>query len=113
MDDKTNMIELLLERAVDYSKTSYELMKLRTLGKTSDLVSSFIPRAVVYILFASFLLFFNLGIALWLGEILGETCYGFFVVAAFYGILGIISYFFLRNWLKRIVENYIIKKVYK
>jgi len=111
MDDSTKLIESLLERVVEYGKTSYELEKLKALDKTSDIASSFIPHSIVFVLIASFLLFFNLGLALWLGEILGKTCYGFFVVAAFYGITGIVLHFFFHKRLKNLVCNYIIKQV--
>jgi hypothetical protein len=113
MEDNTNMIESLLERAVDYSKTSYELVKLKTLEKTSDLVSSFVPQAVILVLIASFMLFLNIGLAFWIGEIIGKVYYGFFVIAAFYGMLGIVMHLFMRKWLKRIIENSIIKKAFK
>jgi hypothetical protein len=59
------------------------------------------------------MLFLNLGLAFWLGEILGRTFYGFFVVAAFYGIAGIVLHFFMHDWLKKIIGNYFIKNVLK
>jgi len=113
MEDNEKLIESLLERAAEYGKTSYELVKLKALDKTSDVVSSFIPHYVVIVLIASFMLFFSLGLAFWLGEILGKTYYGFFVVAAFYGIIGIIIHFFMHKWIKKLVCNYFIKQVLK
>ena len=73
MEDNAKLIESLLERAAEYGKTSFELVKLKALDKTSDVVSSFIPHSVVFVLIASFMLFLNLGLAFWLGEILGKT----------------------------------------
>jgi ABC-type uncharacterized transport system fused permease/ATPase subunit len=113
MEDNANMIELLLDRATEYSKTSYELAKLKALDKTSDFVSSFIPQAIVFVLIISFLLFLSLGLAFWIGEILGRVCYGFFVIAASYFITGITIRFLCYNWLKRMIEKYFIKKVFK
>ena len=107
------MIEALLERATEYGKTSFELIKLKALDKTSDVVSSLIPHSVVFVLIASFMLFINLGLAFWLGEILGKTYFGFFVVAGFYGFIGIVLHFFMHKWLKKIVCNSIIKQVLK
>ena len=109
MEDKTNIFESLLERASDYGKTSYELVKLKAVDKTSDVVSSFIPHSVVFIMIASFILFLNLGIAFWLGDLIGKLFYGFFVVAAFYVIIGIVIHFFMHKWLKRILSDYFIK----
>ena len=113
MEDNSNLIESLLERATEYSKTSYELVKLKALEKTSDVVSSFVPHYFVFVLIASFMLFLSLGLSLWLGEILGKIYYGFLVVAAFYGILGLMLHFFMQKWLKKVVGNYFIKKVLK
>ncbi|RPI76079.1 MAG: hypothetical protein EHM47_00755 [Ignavibacteriales bacterium] len=113
MEDNTKMIESLLEKASDFGKTSFDLIKLKALDKTSDAVSSFIPHTVVFIIIAVIMLFLNLGIAFWLGDILGKTYFGFFVVAGFYAIIGIILHFFLNKWLKRIISNYIIRNMLK
>jgi hypothetical protein len=113
MEDNTKLLESLLESASEYAKTSYELVKLKTLDKTSDIVSSFVPSTVVIILIASFMLFLNLGLAFWLGDILGKIYYGFFVVAAFYILAGLIIHFFMRNWIKKLVGNSFIKHILK
>ena len=113
MEDNANLLESLLDKATEYGKTSFELVKLKALDKSSDIVSTIVPRLVVIALLSFFLLFLNLGLALWLGEILGKTFYGFFVVAAFYGFTGLIIHFFMHKQLKKIVSNYFIKKVLK
>jgi len=113
MEEKTNMIESLLDKAVDYGKSSYELGKLKVIDKTTDVVSSVIPHFVVVYVIATTILLVNLGAALWLGAILGKVYYGFFVVAAFYVVLGIVIHFFMYNWIKKVFSNYIIKQVFK
>ena len=113
MEDNAKLIETLLEKAADFGKTGYELAKLKALDKTSDVVSSFIPNSIAFLVLASFLLFLSLGSAFWLGEILGKTWYGFFVLAAFYGISWIVVNFLIHKWLKKLFCNYIIKQVLK
>ena len=113
MEDNARLIKSIIESAAEYGKTSYELIKLKALDKTSDVVSSVIPHYVVFVIIASFLLFLNLGLAFWLGEILGKIYFGFFVIAGLYGITGIVLYCFMHKWLKRIVSSYIIKQVLK
>jgi fatty acid desaturase len=113
MEDNAKLIESLLERTVEYGKSSYELVKLKTLDKTSDVVSSFIPHSVVLIIIASFMLFLNLGLAFWLGEVLGKIYWGFFAVAGFYLFTGTIIHFFMHKWLKKLIGNYFIKQVLK
>jgi hypothetical protein len=113
MEENKKLLESLTERATDYGKTSFELVKLRAVDKSSEVVSSVIPHTVVIILFSSFMLFFNLGIALWLSEILGRIFYGFFIVAGFYVLTGLIIHFFMHEPLKKVIRNYVIKQLLK
>jgi hypothetical protein len=113
MEDHVKLIEELLERAVDYGKTSYELGKLKALAKTSDVISSLLSHSVVILFIAVFWLFFSLGIAFLLGEILGKIWYGFALISAFYLFAGIFIRLFWLKWLKRVFANYIVKQVLK
>lgn len=113
MEDNRKLLESLVDRATDYGKTSFELAKLKAVDKASDVVSSVIPHAVVLILISSFMLFLNLGLALWLGEIFGKLFYGFFMVAAFYVILGTIVHLFMHKPIKKLIRNYVIKQLLK
>ncbi|SRR5450756_2003886 len=113
MEDNTKLLESLLEKATDFGKTSFELVKLKTLDKSTDIVSSLVPNSIVFVLIVTFMLFLNLGIALWLGDILGKIFYGFFVVAAFYILAGIVIHFFMHKWIKKLVGNYFIKLMLK
>lgn len=113
MEDKTTTIETLLERAADYGKTSYELVKLKAIEKTSDIISSLLSQSVVLIMFLSCMLFLNMGLAFWLGQILGEIYFGFFIVAGFYAIAVVVIHFFMRKWLKKQIGNTFIKQLLK
>jgi hypothetical protein len=112
-ESTTELVESLFEKAVDYGKTSFRLVKLKTLSKTSDVTANSLAHLVVLIFAFSFMLFLSLAIALWIGEILGRSFYGFFVVAAFYGLIGTFIHLFLHKWLKKILDDYIIEQVLK
>ena len=111
LEDNVKSIESLLESAFDYGKSGYELVKLKTVDKTSDVVSSLIPHSVVFVVIVLFTLFFNLGLAYWLGEIIGNIFYGFFIVAAFYGIAGLILHLFMHKWLKKKIYIFLVKQL--
>lgn len=114
MEDNTNsLVDKLLARVVEYCKTSIELLKLKTVDKASTAVSSLVFHSVVFALIASFMLFLNLGLAFWLGEVLGKIYYGFFVVGAFYGIIGVVLYLFMHKTFRKIICNYIIRQMLK
>jgi hypothetical protein len=113
MDEKSDIFESLFKRAEEYGKTSLELLKLKALDKATDVISSGMSRMVAVYAIATFLLMANLGLALWLGDILGKLWYGFFVVAAFYGLFGVVMYFFAHKSLKKLLADFIIKQVLK
>ena len=113
MEDKAKLLESLLSSATDYGKTTIELVKLKALDKTSDVVSSVVPTYVVLIILSTFMLFLNLGIAFWLGDLLGRLFYGFLIISGFYLLLGLLIYFLMYKWLKKLVCNYVIKQMLK
>lgn len=110
MEIRSNLIEPLLEEVEQYSKTSFELIKLKTLDKTADITSSLISRFSLAIALSLFTLTLNIAIALWLGDLLGKSYYGFFVVASFYGIAGI-ALAIIHPYIKARVSNSIIKQI--
>lgn len=113
MEDYAKLIESLLEKATEYGKTSFELVKLKALDKTTDVISSLVSHSVALVFFSIFFIFLNLGLSFWLGEILGKTWLGFLFVAGFYFISGLLIHFFLHKRFKKLVSDYIIKKILK
>ncbi|MFZ2286096.1 MAG: hypothetical protein WAV93_03835 [Bacteroidales bacterium] len=113
MEENTRIIDELLEKVAEYGKTELELVKLKALDRASGVVSDSVPRLIVMASAAIFMLFLNLGLALWAGGLLGNLFFGFFAVAAFYGIVALIMHLFLHKWLKKQVGDYIIRRVLK
>lgn len=111
MEDNTMLVETLLVKATNYGKTSFKLVKLNALDKTTDVVSSIIPHLIVLIIASTSILFINLALALWIGELIGDVFYGFLLVGAFYALVALVFHFLLRNKLKSIIGDYIIKLV--
>lgn len=112
MENNAELIESLLENTFKYGVAELELVKLKALNKTSDVVSGLVPHAVVFFILVLFLLFLNLGLAFWLGEIIGNNFYGFFVIAAFYALVGLVMHFFMHKWIKRKIGNFLVKQMF-
>lgn len=110
METPVGAIETLFESVEGYTKTTLELSKLKVLETTTLIVTMLISRLSLLLILALFMLILNVGIGLWLGEVLGKVYYGFFIVAAFYFVAAIVLYFFLPNWIKTTVSNLIIKE---
>lgn len=78
MDNKTSTIEMFFGRAEDYTRTTVELAKLNAVDTTADVLSSLLSRLAVSIVFVMFIFLINIGLSLWMGELLDSTYYVFF-----------------------------------
>lgn len=113
MENNASTIEMLFERAEDYTKTTVELAKLNAVDKTADVMSSLLSRLTVSIVFVLFAFLANIGLSLWIGELLGKVYYGFFIVSSVYLLVAIVLYLFKDQWLKMPISNFIIVKMLK
>jgi len=111
MDDRAGLIESLIEKGEQYGKTTLELFKLKTLDKSADVASNLVSWLIVIIFAVLFFLILNIGIALWIGELLGKSYYGFFVVAGFYAVLALVFGIFRKQLIKKPMNNSIITQV--
>lgn len=93
MEANLNFIEPLIERAEQYGKTSFEVLKLKSIDKAADVIATLISRLLLTIVLSIFLFTLNVAIALWIGDYFGKYYYGFLIVTLFYGLCGIILLF--------------------
>jgi hypothetical protein len=111
MGTTPNSIETLFESIEAYSKTSYELSKLKALDATSSIAASLVSRIVIILIVGLFIFILSIGIALMIGEALGKPYYGFFIVAGFYLIAVIIAYYSLGNVIKKSINKLIVAQL--
>jgi hypothetical protein len=111
MEPQTNLIEPLLEKAEAYGKTSFELLKLKTLAKTADVSSSIFSRSLFILVISFFAFTLNTAVALWIGDLLGKIYYGFFIVAGFYALVSVIL-LMVHPFVKTRINNTIIKQLF-
>lgn len=113
MTENTTPIATLFERAEDYGKTTLKLLQLNAIDKSADVASSLVSRLAVIMTVVFSVLIFSIGVALWLGKLIGETFYGFYIIGGFYAILAIFLQVFRDQWIKHPVSNSIIKQMLK
>ncbi len=113
METIATNIELLYEKAKDYAEINLELIKLNTVDKTADVVSSLLARLVVVMIVAMFLFFLSITASLYLGEILGKLYLGFLVVSGVYLLAGLILHYNRDKFIKEPLTNVIIAKLLK
>jgi hypothetical protein len=113
MENIATNLGKLYDKAEQYSRTSLELIKLNAIDKSSDVISSLAVVATLAFIVAIFTLFINLGLALLIGNALGDYAMGFFIMSGFYVFVGIILYVFRKNLIKVPIDNIVVGKLMK
>ena len=111
IDDKDGVIEALFERTKDYVETRADLFKLKAIKKTAEVGSSIVSQFIIAIVFSSFFIFLNIAIGLLIGDLIGKLYLGFFIVAGFYLIVGLLIYSNRHKIISSPIANSIIKKM--
>lgn len=111
MEKPKELIETLIEKGEEYGKTTLELVKLKTIDKSSDVVSTLVSWLIVILFGVMFFTLLNIAVALWLGGMMDNTCYGFFIVAGFYALLTLVFWIFRKQLVKKPVNNTIVKQL--
>lgn len=109
----TTTTDTLFDKAENYTKTSFELFKLKSVSVSADVLSSLTSQIIVAVVVVFFSLFLNIGLSLLIGQLLGEYYYGFFVLAFAYLILAIVLYKNQNKWIKKPIGNIIISLLLK
>jgi len=113
MEPRSELFEVLFDKIKEFGLNTYELSKLKALDTFTVVASSLISRLIVILVFAMFVLILNIGLGLYLGEILGKVYYGFFVVSAIDLVAGIILHYYLHKWIRKPLSDSIISEVFQ
>jgi hypothetical protein len=112
MKNKVLLVEMLIEKVEELGKTNLELYKLQAIDKSTDVFASLTTRMVLLSIIALFFFLITIGLSLYIGDLLGKTYYGFFVMAGFYAFIFILFLVF-KNKLETIFNNYLIDQIFK
>lgn len=104
MKDNQEMIDPLFERVEEYSRTSFELMRLKLINKVSEVLSMMIVHFLLIVVFSFFIISLNIAAGFWLGGILQNIPLGFLLVAGFYALVFIIL-FSLPSLRRKVYQN--------
>jgi Putative Actinobacterial Holin-X, holin superfamily III len=111
MEKQPNTFGSLFENATDYLETRVELLKLQAIDKSSDFTSSLVSGITILLIIILGMFILSIGLAIWVGELLGKVYLGFFAVAGFYALVACVLRIFRNSWLKEPVSSMIIKKM--
>jgi hypothetical protein len=111
MENIKEEFENLLNKSHEYADTRIELLKLQSVDKLSDVVSSVLSRMVVVLVAAMFIILISIALALFIGDLLGKSYYGFFIISGFYALIGLICSVYRHQIFKKPIAASMIKKM--
>ena len=113
METPSEHIEYLFKNTSRYLENKTELYKLKLIDKSSDIVSSVVEKIMIFVIAMIFFFFFNVALALLIGYWLGHSFWGFFIIAALYGIAGLFIHFSKDKLIRTPITNSLIEKFLK
>jgi Putative Actinobacterial Holin-X, holin superfamily III len=111
MEKTRSLLKDMVDKSEDYARSSMELTKLRVVKTTADLAGALISHVILLVVLLLALLMLNVGLALVIGEWLGNVSCGFLLVSAFYFVAAILVFFFLKKIIHAPAARYVIEKM--
>jgi hypothetical protein len=90
METISQEAETILTDAAEYVETKTKLWKLKMVEKIAEIYGVIVSKLIFFYVMAVFVLLLSVGLALWLGELLGKNYYGFFIMGGVFLIAGLI-----------------------
>lgn len=103
----------LIDKSKDFLDTKIELARLKTIDKSADILSSVVVMVSMLFIGTLVIILFSIGLALFLGTLLGAYHNGFFVVGAFYAVVLLVLYIQRNKWIKTPIARELINKMLK
>jgi hypothetical protein len=103
-------LEQFVSHIREYIDTRKDLLVLNVSEKVSTAAAGIVSSVILGIAGIFILFFASVGIALWLGNAIGNTWSGFFYVGLFYALLALIIYSIRNSVIKMQIMNNLLKK---
>ncbi|SEM36335.1 phage holin family protein [Chryseobacterium taichungense] len=98
----------MIETIKEYASKRIDLLKIEATEKSSLSAGVITYFVLMLVAFGFFIILFNFGIAFLIGKALGNSSYGFLIVAAFYFVIMMVLMIF-----KKRLVNYVADQVIK
>jgi hypothetical protein len=113
MEEQQTDIDNLLSDAGDYIETRTTLWKLKAIESLSDVSGELVSGMGMIVISSFVIIIFSIGLALLIGDWVGKSYFGFFIIGGLYTIFGLILYVKRGQMLKQPFSNMLIRKILK
>ena len=113
MEEQSFKDKNILDQVREYITTRIELTKIELIEKSSKIISKILTGILLSIFTLFILLFLSFGLATYLGQLMDNIAYGYFIVAGIYVIVFVILLLIRKVAFENPIINYQIKKRFK
>ena len=113
MQEQPTNIDILLSDAGDFIETRTTLWRLKAIESLADVSGELVSGLSMIVIVSFVIITFSIGFALLIGDWLGKSYYGFFIMGGFYTIVALIIYARRSRWVKDPFSNMLIRKILK
>jgi len=111
MISQLSHIKELFRSFEDYIKINADLLRLKSVDKSADIVSSIFAFIIIIIAAIFFISLLSIAFCFLIGRLTGSLELGFFIMAALWGIFCVILYATRKVWLKKPAQDTVVKKL--
>lgn len=111
MESTIDQVGGLVNKLKEIAETNVEILKLEAAKKISLTLSSVITMMAIGLLLLLIIIIGSIGLSILIGNQVGHLSYGFFIVCAFYLLIGLLLLLFRKNILSDPIRNIIIDKI--
>lgn len=111
--EESSRLSRLYDHAEQYVKTTIELYRLKAVKTGAGIFSSVATGFILGVAFSMMVLFASIGLAFYLGKVLGEWHHGFFAVCGIYFVFGLILYVLRKKYIRTKLNDYFVKEVFE
>ena len=110
MEEPQKIIEPLLKSLTDYGHTYVELLRLKSIRQATAIGASILTQTLILLILTVSIVSLNIALALWLGDCMGKSYWGFLTVGGFY-ILIVLLLLISKTQLRNKIQNSLIQKI--
>ena len=101
-------LEKLFEKVENDRNDRIELIKLNATDVSADVIASVYSRFIIIFCVSLFVIILNIGLSLWIGDLLAKSYYGFFVISSCYLLIAVFLFIFRFSWIISLIRNVLI-----
>ncbi len=104
-------MEAILKKAGEYLETRMEIVRLKTVDKSSEIISTALSELVMIIVIGLSISILSVGLSILIGSAIGAMYLGFFIVGGCYAFVAIFLFVFRKEWLRGYFRNLMLDKI--